>query len=677
MTKIGSSASASGWTSEATTPREREVERPHHLEHGPATVDALALGHVVVAADDRDLVIGAGDRAERALVDPLRQLRAGLKPDDGVAVGQRPELHAGTLARSRTKGAGSVLAAMALPELLERLLTTPGPSGQERAAAAVWREAAAPVGEVSSDVLGSSWVRVPGHGGRPVARGRRATSTRSRVVVTHLGDDGHRRGPAGRRLRPGRDGRPARRRPHAGRAAARRRRRRASRSGKPRRGAQAARVRRSRSSTSARRTATSCASLVRPGDAALWHGAPLALPGNRVASRAFDNRIGCYVALEVARRLAGAGGTPGDVDRGRRRAGGGRRLRGLAHGRVRHRAGRSRSRSTSRTRPTCAAAIRRTRARSPRRRPDAVARAVDPPGRSSSCSTRRRSRRRSRSRSRSRAARRTPTPTPSTSAARGIATGLVSVPLRYMHSPVEIARPRRHRAGGAAASSRSRAGSSPALELRWAKLERVSRSVIVSAVRTPFGKLSGGLAAYPATELGAIAIRAGLERIGLEGSEVDYVIMGQVLQAGAGQAPGAAGGGRRGDPDRRPVRHGEQGLRLVDPRGRDRRLDDPRRRRRGRRHRRDGVDDERAVRAAEGAQGLPDGRRDAGRPDDLGRAALDVRRDAHGAAGGRASPASSASRARSRTRGRSARTSAPRRRRTRAASTTRSSPSAR
>jgi acetyl-CoA C-acetyltransferase len=64
----------------------------------------------------------------------------------------------------------------------------------------------------------------------------------------------------------------------------------------------------------------------------------------------------------------------------------------------------------------------------------------------------------------------------------------------------------------------------------------MSRSVIVSAVRTPFGKLNGGLAAYPATELGAIAIRAGLERAGLEGRDVDYVIMGQVLQAGAGQA---------------------------------------------------------------------------------------------------------------------------------------------
>ncbi|HJX46764.1 MAG TPA: acetyl-CoA C-acetyltransferase [Gaiellaceae bacterium] len=65
----------------------------------------------------------------------------------------------------------------------------------------------------------------------------------------------------------------------------------------------------------------------------------------------------------------------------------------------------------------------------------------------------------------------------------------------------------------------------------------MSRSVIVSAVRTPFGKLGGGLKGFQATELGAIAIRAGLERAGVEGGDVDYVIMGQVLQGGAGQAP--------------------------------------------------------------------------------------------------------------------------------------------
>jgi acetyl-CoA C-acetyltransferase len=65
----------------------------------------------------------------------------------------------------------------------------------------------------------------------------------------------------------------------------------------------------------------------------------------------------------------------------------------------------------------------------------------------------------------------------------------------------------------------------------------MTRSVIVSAVRTPFGKLGGGLVDYEATELGAIAIRAALERAGVEDGEVEYAIMGQVLQGGAGQAP--------------------------------------------------------------------------------------------------------------------------------------------
>jgi acetyl-CoA C-acetyltransferase len=65
----------------------------------------------------------------------------------------------------------------------------------------------------------------------------------------------------------------------------------------------------------------------------------------------------------------------------------------------------------------------------------------------------------------------------------------------------------------------------------------MARSVIVSAIRTPFGKLGGALADKEATELGAIAIRAALDRAGVENEEVEYVIMGQVLQAGAGQAP--------------------------------------------------------------------------------------------------------------------------------------------
>jgi acetyl-CoA C-acetyltransferase len=65
----------------------------------------------------------------------------------------------------------------------------------------------------------------------------------------------------------------------------------------------------------------------------------------------------------------------------------------------------------------------------------------------------------------------------------------------------------------------------------------VARSVIVSAVRTPFGRLGGALKNHEATQLGAIAVRAALDRAGVPNDEVEYVIMGQVLQGGAGQAP--------------------------------------------------------------------------------------------------------------------------------------------
>jgi acetyl-CoA C-acetyltransferase len=65
----------------------------------------------------------------------------------------------------------------------------------------------------------------------------------------------------------------------------------------------------------------------------------------------------------------------------------------------------------------------------------------------------------------------------------------------------------------------------------------VARSVIVSAVRTPFGKLGGALKTYEATQLGAIAVRAALDRSSVPEDDVEYVIMGQVLQGGAGQAP--------------------------------------------------------------------------------------------------------------------------------------------
>jgi len=60
----------------------------------------------------------------------------------------------------------------------------------------------------------------------------------------------------------------------------------------------------------------------------------------------------------------------------------------------------------------------------------------------------------------------------------------------------------------------------------------------ISAARTPIGRYGGALASLPATELGAVAIRAAIERAGLPPvPPIDEILMGQVLQAGAGQAP--------------------------------------------------------------------------------------------------------------------------------------------
>jgi acetyl-CoA C-acetyltransferase len=63
------------------------------------------------------------------------------------------------------------------------------------------------------------------------------------------------------------------------------------------------------------------------------------------------------------------------------------------------------------------------------------------------------------------------------------------------------------------------------------------KTVILGAARTPIGKLGGGLASIDATELGAIAITAALERADVAPDQVDHVVMGQVLQAGQGQIP--------------------------------------------------------------------------------------------------------------------------------------------
>ena len=199
--------------------------------------------------------------------------------------------------------------AVPLPELLRELLTTPGPSGHERAAAAAFRRSAEAFADVSADALGSVSARVKGTGDGPTFA-LVGHIDEIGLAVTHVDDkgflffrglggwlpevllaqrvvvitrDGAIPGVIGKKRGPfkkdkdekielkdlhidigARDGNDARTR-------------------------------------------------VRVGDGAVLAGEPVELPNERVVSRSFDNRIGCYVALEAARRIAEAGGVTGDV----------------------------------------------------------------------------------------------------------------------------------------------------------------------------------------------------------------------------------------------------------------------------------------------------------------------------------------------------------------------------
>jgi endoglucanase len=200
---------------------------------------------------------------------------------------------------------------MPLSEVLRKLLTAPGPSGYEQAAAAVFREAAGEFSEVSYDTVGSTVARVKGTAGGPLLAvighideiglivhhidddgflwfsgvggwdpiilvGQRVEiATRDGVVAGVVGkkpihllkDEDRKQVPELRQLHidiGAADGDEARRR-------------------------------------------------VRIGDVAVISGEPLEYPNNRLVSRALDDRLGCFVAYEVARLVAEAGGAPGDV----------------------------------------------------------------------------------------------------------------------------------------------------------------------------------------------------------------------------------------------------------------------------------------------------------------------------------------------------------------------------
>ncbi|TGE28995.1 acetyl-CoA C-acyltransferase [Hymenobacter metallicola] len=78
---------------------------------------------------------------------------------------------------------------------------------------------------------------------------------------------------------------------------------------------------------------------------------------------------------------------------------------------------------------------------------------------------------------------------------------------------------------------------------------QVKEVYIISAVRTPIGSFGGSLASLSATELGAIALKGALEKAGVDGKEVDQVIMGNVISANLGQAPARQAAKKAGLPD--------------------------------------------------------------------------------------------------------------------------------
>ena len=161
--------------------------------------------------------------------------------------------------------------------------------------------------------------------------------------------------------------------------------------------------------------------------------------------------------------------------------------------------------------------------------------------------------------------------------------------------------------------------------------------VIIGGARTGIGRLLGSLAGFSAVKLGGFAIKGALDTANIRPDQVEYVIMGHVLQAGTGQITSRQAAVKAGVPDDHAGHHDQQGLPVRPGRHRPGRGPDTARRVRHHRGRRHGVDDQRAARPAELAQGLQvrpghDGRHDgAGRPDRRVRRPVDGR--VHRAAG--------------------------------------------
>lgn len=199
---------------------------------------------------------------------------------------------------------------MAVPELLRRLLTTPGPTGAEGAPAGVWREAAGAFADVSVDGMGNSYARIAGTADGPLLA-LYGHIDEVGLVVTHASDEGHLHvrtigGGLSPQMLLGQriqilteDG------SLPGVVAARR---------------DPARVEEKKAVEvkdlhvdAGFRDRAQALERVKVGDTAVVAVEPLELANGRLTARSLDNRFGAYVALETVRRLSEAGGAPGGV----------------------------------------------------------------------------------------------------------------------------------------------------------------------------------------------------------------------------------------------------------------------------------------------------------------------------------------------------------------------------
>jgi endoglucanase len=199
---------------------------------------------------------------------------------------------------------------MAVPDVLRQLLTAPGPSGYEQAPAAVFREAAAAFAEVTYDTVGSSVARVKGTGDGPFVAVVGHIDEIG-MIVHHIDDDGFLWFTGvggwdpvilvGQRVeistREGRIPGVVGKKPiHLLKEDERKK---------------VPELKNLHIDIGAK-DGDDARSMVRVGDVAVIAGEPVELPHNRVISRSMDNRLGCFVAFEAARLVAEAGGAPGD-----------------------------------------------------------------------------------------------------------------------------------------------------------------------------------------------------------------------------------------------------------------------------------------------------------------------------------------------------------------------------